>query len=193
MTRQKSSQKDPAVAGRREKCWRAAVLCLVLAAITFAVFGQTARFGFVNYDDDKYVYENPVVTKGLTLKGVVWALTDVKNDHWHPLTRLTHMADCQAFGLWAGGHHLTNVVLQALAAVLLFLALREMTGNLWRCAFVAAVFAIHPLRAESVAWIAERKDVLSGVFFMSALWAYARYARQPSRGRYVAVAVLFGL
>ena len=116
-----------------------------------------------------------------------------KIDQWHPLTWLSHMADCQAFGLWAGGHHLTNVALQAAAAVLLFLALREMTGKLWRSAFVAAVFAIHPLRVESVAWIAERKDVLSGVFFMLTLWAYARYARQPSRWRCAAVALLYGL
>ncbi len=126
--------------------------------------------------------------RGLTLKGAAWALTYGKIGHWHPLTWLTHMADCQVYGLWAGGHHLTNVALHAMAAVLLFLALREMTGSLWRSAFVAAVFAIHPLRVESVAWIAERKDVLSGVFFMLTLWAYARYARQPSRGRYAAVA-----
>jgi tetratricopeptide (TPR) repeat protein len=165
----------------------------VLAAITFAVFGQTAGFGFVNYDDDKYVYENPVVAKGLTLKGAVWALTYGKIGHWHPLTWLSHMADCLVYGLWAGGHHLTNVALHAAAAVLLFLALREMTGSLWRSAFVAAVFAIHPLRVESVAWIAERKDVLSGVFFMLALWAYARYARRPSRGRYAAVALAYAL
>jgi tetratricopeptide (TPR) repeat protein len=168
-------------------------LCFVLAAITFAVFGQTLTHEFVNCDDDEYVYENPVVQRGLTLKGAVWALTYGKIGHWHPLTWLTHMADCQAYGLWAGGHHLTNVALQAAAAVLLFLALREMTGSLWRGAFVAAVFAIHPLRVESVAWIAERKDVLSGVFFMLTLWAYARYARRPSRGRYAAVALSYGL
>jgi protein O-mannosyl-transferase len=164
---------------------------LVLAVL--AVFGRTAGFGFVNYDDKSYVYDNPVVQRGLTLKGAVWALTYGKIGHWHPLTWLSHMADCQAYGLWAGGHHLTNVVLHAAAAVLLFLALREMTRSLWRSAFVAAVFAIHPLRVESVAWVAERKDVLSGVFFMLTLWAYARYARQPSRGRYAAVAVLYGL
>jgi tetratricopeptide (TPR) repeat protein len=173
--------------------WRVATVCLALAAITFAVFGQTAGFGFINHDDDVYVYENPAVAKGLTLRGFGWALTDDKTDHWHPLTWLTHMADCQVYGLWAGGHHLTNVALQALAAALLFLALREMTGSLWRSAFVAAVFAIHPLRAESVAWIAERKDVLSGVFFMLTLWAYGRYAHQPSRGRYAAVALWYAL
>ena len=169
------------------------MLCLVLAAITFAVFGQTAGFAFVNYDDNIYVYDNPVVEKGFSLKGFVWALTCGEIGHWHPLTWLTHMADCQIYGLWAGGHHLTNVALHTAAAVLLFLALREMTGSLWRSAFVAAVFAIHPLRVESVAWIAERKDVLSGVFFVLTLWAYARYARRPSVGRYVVVAAGYGL
>jgi len=171
---------------------QAAGVCIVLVLAVWAVFGQTARFGFVNYDDGRYVYDNPVVEKGLTLKGAFWALTDDKIDHWHPLTWLSHMADCQVYGLWAGGHHLTNVALHAVAAMLLFLALREMSGSLWRSAFVAAVFAIHPLRVESVAWIAERKDVLSGVFFMLTLWAYARYARQPSRWRYAVVALLYG-
>ena len=103
------------------------------------------------------------------------------------------MADCQIYGLWAGGHHLTNVALHAAAAALLFLVLRDMTGKMWRSAFVAAVFAIHPLRAESVAWIAERKDVLSGVFFMLTLWVYAQYVRRPSRGRYVGMTLLYGL
>jgi len=193
MNGQQSALEVPAGAGRRDQCWRVPAVCLALAAITFAVFGQTAGFGFVNYDDGKYVYDNPMVARGLTLKGAAWALTCGEIGHWHPLTWLTHMADCQVYGLWAGGHHLTNVALQAAAAVLLFLALREMTGSLWRSAFVAGVFAIHPLRAESVAWIAERKDVLSGVFFMLTLWAYARYAYRPSCWRYAAVALAFGL
>ncbi len=193
MTGQQSLLRVPIGAGCWFQRWRVPAVCLVLAAVTFAVFGQTAGFEFVNYDDKSYVYDNPVVERGLTLKGAVWALTYGKIGHWHPLTWLTHMADCQVYGLWAGGHHLTNVALHAAAAVLLFLALREMTGSLWRCAFVAAVFAIHPLRVESVAWIAERKDVLSGVLFMLTLWAYARYVRQPSRGRYAAVALAYAL
>jgi tetratricopeptide (TPR) repeat protein len=168
-------------------------ICLALAAITFAVFGQTARFSFVDYDDDAYVSQNPVVQKGLTWKGAAWAFTFGGIGHRHPLTWLTHMADCQLYGLWAGGHHLTSVALHAAAAVLLFLALKELTGSLWRSAFVAAVFAIHPLRAESVAWIAERKDVLSGAFFMLTLWAYARYARRASRWRYAAVVAAYAL
>jgi tetratricopeptide (TPR) repeat protein len=193
MIRQQPPLNAPAGATGLVQRWRVPAVCLVLAAITFAVFGQTLADEFVDYDDNLYVYANPVVLKGLTLKGAAWAFTYGKIGHWHPLTWLTHMADCQAYGLWAGGHHLTNVALHAAAAVLLFLALREMTGNLWRSAFVAAVFAIHPLRVESVAWISERKDVLSGVFFMLTLWAYARYARQPSRGRYAAVALAYGL
>ena len=171
----------------------AGCVCGLLALAVLAVFGQTARFGFVNLDDPMYVYENPVVEKGLTFQGALWALTYGKIGHWHPLTWLTHMADCQMYGLWAGGHHLTNVALHAAATVLLFLVLRAMTGTLWRSAFVAAVFAIHPLRAESVAWIAERKDVLSGVFFMLTLGAYGHYARRPSRGRYAAMALAYGL
>ena len=168
-------------------------ICLGLAAAVWAVFGQSTSFDFVNYDDDTYVYENSVVQSGLTWRGFLWALTYTGIGHWHPLTWWTHMADCRLYGLWAGGHHFTNVALHATAAVLLFLALYELTEALWRSAFVAAVFALHHLRAESVAWIAERKDVLSGVFFMLTLWAYARYARQPSRGRYLAVALAFAL
>ncbi len=166
-------------------------VCIFLVLAVLVVFGQTAGFGFVNYDDQMYVYENPVVQKGLTLKGTLWALTYGKIGHWHPLTWLTHMADCQVYGLWAGGHHLTNVALHAVTAALLFLVLRALTGALWRSAFVAALFAVHPLRVESVAWIAERKDVLSGMFFMLTLWAYMDYARQPSRRRYWAVALLY--
>jgi tetratricopeptide (TPR) repeat protein len=157
------------------------LFCFFLVVIVVAVFGQTAGFDFVNYDDDAYVCENLAVKAGLTLKGVAWAFTYGEIGHWHPLTWLTHMADCQAYGLWAGGHHLTNVALHAITSVLLFLVLRNITGQLWRSAFVAVLFAIHPLRAESVAWIAERKDVLSGMFFMLTLWAYARYVRHGAK------------
>src|SRR3984957_21001534 len=166
-------------------------ICVFLALAILAVFGQTARFGFVNYDDNKYIYDNPVVQKGLTWQGARWAWIYSEIGHWHPLTWLTHMADCEFYGLRPGGHHITNVALHTVATLLLFLVLRQMTGSLWRSAFVAAVFAIHPLRAESVAWIAERKDVLSGVFFMLTLVAYVRYARQPSINRYLITAAIF--
>ncbi len=174
--------------------WRKPGLCLVLAVITFAVFGQTLRHEFVNYDDDDYVYENPVVARGLTFKGIVWAFTQVHAANWHPLTWLSHMLDCQLYGLHPAGHHLTNVLLHTATVIALFLVLGQMTGAFWRSAFVAAVFAIHPLRVESVAWVAERKDVLSGLFFMLTIGAYARYARRPwLPARYGLVVLLFGL
>jgi protein O-mannosyl-transferase len=167
------------------------VICIFLAAITWGVFGQTLRHDFVNYDDETYVYGKPIVTDGITLPGVVWAFTRSHARNWHPLTTISHMLDCQLFGLKAGGHHFNNVLLHSVAVLLLFLILRAMTGAIWRSAFVAALFAIHPLRVESVAWIAERKDVLSGVFFMLTLAAYLRYVRKQTLGRYVIVAIVF--
>jgi tetratricopeptide (TPR) repeat protein len=170
------------------------VVCLVLAAMTWLVFGQTLGHDFVNYDDNQYVYENYVVQKGLTWEGFCWALTYGSVGHWHPLTWLSHMLDCQWYGLQAGGHHLTNVLLHTASVILLFLVLRRMTGFLWRSALVAAVFAIHPLRAESVAWVAERKDVLSAFFFMLTLAAYVGYVRRPpSLIRYGTVVLCFAL
>ena len=177
-----------------ENRWAVPGVCLFLALAAWVVFGQTARFEFVNFDDDAYVYENPVVKGGLTRNGIVWAFNHRHAGNWHPLTTLSHELDCQWYGLKAGEHHLTNVALHAAAAILLFLALRQMTGALWRSAFVAALFAVHPLRAESVAWVAERKDVLSGLFFMLTLAAYVRYVRQPgSWVRYLTVVLLFAL
>ena len=171
------------------------VCCVLLAAIVWIVFGQTIGYEFVNYDDDNYIYENPRITNGVTLSGIQWAFTHVHASNWHPLTTISHMVDCQLYGLQPWGHHLTNILLQAAAAILLFLALRKLTGDIWPSGFVAAVFAIHPLRVESVAWISERKDLLSGIFFMLTLWAYARYARseRPSPGRYLVTIVFFAL
>ncbi|HZQ48277.1 MAG TPA: hypothetical protein VFC07_14770, partial [Verrucomicrobiae bacterium] len=174
--------------------WRVPGICLALAAITFAVFGQTLHHEFVDFDDNQYVYENPVVRGGLTLKGIVWVFTHFDAANWHPLTWLSHMLDCQLYGLHPGGHHLTNVLLHTATVILLFLVLRQLTGALWRSAFVAAVFAIHPLRVESVAWVAERKDVLSGLFCMLTIGAYVRYARKSwSWGNYGLVLLLFAL
>ncbi len=155
--------------------WMVCGVCIFLAAITFAVFGQTLGHDFVNYDDNLYVYGNTQVARGLTLKGIAQTFTHGSYDNWNPLTTISHMLDCQFYGLNAGGHHLTNVLLHATTAILLFLVLRQMTATLWRSAFVAALFAIHPLRVESVAWVTERKDVLSGVFFMLTIGAYVRY------------------
>jgi protein O-mannosyl-transferase len=173
--------------------WLTIGVCIFLAAITWMVFGQTLGHDFVNYDDQNYVYENAKITGGLNLAGIAWAFSHVHAQNWHPLTTISHMLDCQLYGLKAEGHHFTNVLLHTVAALLLFAVLREMTGALWRSAFVAAVFAIHPLHVESVAWVAERKDVLSAVFFMLTLGAYVRYARAPSIARYLAVAALFAL
>ncbi len=174
--------------------WTVPGVCLFLAAITFAVFGQAVHDDFVNYDDSLYVYENVQVARGLTLNGIAQAFTHGSYDNWDPLTTMSHMLDCQFYGLNAGGHHLTNILLHTATAILLFLVLRRMTGALWRSAFVAAVFAIHPLRVESVAWVTERKDVLSGLFFMLTIGAYVRYARRPwSPARYGLVVLLFAL
>jgi len=164
---------------------------LILAGLTWLVFAQTLGHDFIAYDDQTYVYNNPRITAGITAGGVAAAFTEPHARNWHPITTISHMLDCQLFGLDPAGHHLVNVLLHVAAVLLLFSVLRAMTGEFWRSAFVAAVFAIHPLRAESVAWIAERKDVLSGVFFMLTLTAYVHYVRQPSVTRYLCTALIF--
>jgi tetratricopeptide (TPR) repeat protein len=170
-------------------------VCLGLAAATLLVFAPTLRCGFVNFDDDRYVYDNPQVAAGLTAHGTAWAFTHVHSANWHPLTTLSHMLDCQLFGLeHPGGHHFTNVLLHAATSVLLFLLLLTLTGRLWPSALVAALFAWHPLRVESVAWVAERKDVLSGLFFVLTLAAYAGYAARPFRAtRYLLLLFVYAL
>jgi protein O-mannosyl-transferase len=164
---------------------------LGLTALVWFVFGQTRSYPFINFDDPEYVYEVPQINQGLTVSGVIWALTGVLSPSWCPLTNISHMLDAQFFGMNAGGHHLTNVVLHALSAILLAFVLWNGTGASWRSAFVAAIFAIHPLRVESVAWVTERKDVLSGLFFMLTLGAYVWYARRRSLGRYMVMSILF--
>src|SRR5947208_185855 len=168
-------------------------ICAVLVGITWLVFAQTIRHQFVTYDDPQYVYAKPDVSEGVSLGRISWAFTHTIAGNWHPLTTISHMLDCQLYGLDPAGHHFTNVLLHTIAVVLLFLVLQQMTGSLWRSAFVAAVFAIHPLHVESVAWVSERKDVLSAVFFMLTLGAYVRYVRKPSVGRYLTGAFLFAL
>ena len=157
----------------------------LLVAGVIAIYGQTLGFDFVVFDDDKYVTGNPTVQRGLSLEGLGWAFANTAVSAWHPLTWFSHMLDAQLFGDWAGGHHATSVLLHALAAVLLFAALRSLTGSTWRSAAAAALFAWHPLRVESVAWVSERKDVLSGVFAMLTLWCYAHYARSRSRAAWL--------
>src|SRR5437762_2535601 len=164
---------------------------LFLAVISLIVFGQTIRYDFVNFDDDLYVYNTPAIQSGVTIKGIAVAFISQHARNWHPLTTLSHMLDCQLYGLNAGGHHATNIILHTIAVLLLFQVLRQMTGAVWKSTIVAALFAVHPLHVESVAWISERKDVLSAVFFLLMLGAYGRYARAPSITRYLAVVVLF--
>jgi tetratricopeptide (TPR) repeat protein len=175
----------------KQRDWQLAAVAAFLLALIWAVFGQTFHHHFVNYDDPLYVLENPHVRAGLSWDNVAWAFTHVHSENWHPLTTISHMLDCQLFGLNAGPHHLVNVLWHSAAAVLLFLFLAQITSSIWPSAFVAAVFAIHPLRVESVAWIAERKDVLSAFFFVLTLIAYFRWTQKQTFGRYIAMAVLF--
>ena len=169
-------------------------VCAGLLLAVWIIYSPTLRFAFVNYDDPTYVYANPHVSQGLRLENIAWAFTHGYGSNWHPLTWISHMLDCQWYRLWPGGHHLTNVLLHAATAIGLFLVACRMTGRLWTSAFAAALFAVHPLRVESVAWVAERKDVLSGLFFVLTLAAYAEYVRHPfSWARYAAVVVLYAL
>src|SRR5688572_24104848 len=164
-----------------------------LALLSFFLYLPSLSNHFVDYDDHHYVTANKVVQQGITREGVVWAFTTTKFANWLPITWLSHMLDCELFGLNAGGHHATSAVLHAFNAVALFFALRTMTGRFWPAATVAALFAFHPLRVESVSWVAERKDVLCGTFFMLAILAYAAYSRRPSVGRYLMVLVCHAL
>ncbi len=182
----------------KQSRWTFFGISIFLIALTWAVFGQTGRYQFVNYDDPLYVLDNAHVRAGLTWPGIGWAFTHVHSQNWHPLTTISHMLDCQLFGVNPGAHHLVNVFFHSIAAVLLFALLAQIThgpsraGGIWLSGFVAAVFAVHPLRVESVAWIAERKDVLSGMFFMLTLIAYAAYTRKRTVGRYLTMSILFG-
>jgi tetratricopeptide (TPR) repeat protein len=166
-------------------------ICTAIVILIWIVFGQTLGHDFVNYDDKTYVYGNSLVSSGLSLSNLSRAFVDIQTNNWHPLTLISHMIDCQIFDLKAGGHHFTNVLLHTIAALLLFVWLRNVSGRVWSSAFVTALFAIHPLRVESVAWIAERKDVLSAVFFFLTLLAYIRYARERTPGRYLSMSILF--
>jgi hypothetical protein len=162
-----------------------------LAAVTLLLYSAALLADFSVLDDDWYVRQNPHVLMGLTWESVRWALTHQHISTYHPITTLTHMADVQLFGLNPMGHHLVNVLLHTANVVLLFNAMRMLTSRIWLSALVAAIFALHPQHVESVVWISERKDVLSGLFFMLCLIAYARYARSPSLARYAVVASMF--
>lgn len=159
----------------RHRTW---LVCLLLAAGTLAIYWPARHYGFVDYDDNDYVFNNPTVRAGLSWWGLAWAFVDQHASNWHPLTWLSLMLDCQLFGPNAGPIHMVNVLFHCANAVLLLLLLNSMTGAFWRSAVVATLFAWHPLRVESVAWISERKDVLSGFFFMLTLWMYVLHVKR---------------
>ncbi len=170
---------------------RVGLVCLALAVAALVLFGGALACDFVNYDDPTYVTSNAEVQHGLNSQGILWALKTSDASNWHPLTWLSHMTDVQLFGMKPAGHHLTSLLLHAANAVLLFLILNAMTGAFWRSAIVAALFALHPLRVESVVWISERKDVLSSLFWMLAVWSYVQFQKSRSKLWYAAALAAF--
>ncbi len=179
---------------RQDRSWESLWISLLLALFTLGLFWPILSQGFLHYDDPQYVRENEPVRQGLTWTSFVWSLTSEVQGNWHPVTMWTHMADCEWYGLeHPGGHHRTSLVLHVANVLLLFWFLRTSTGNMLAAAFVAALFAWHPTRVESVAWVAERKDVLSTFFWFAMLLAYVHYTRRPSWLRYMAVFVLLAL
>jgi len=166
---------------------------LLLGGAVLALYSQATKLGFINFDDDDYVINNPHVQRGLTLEGVSWALTSLEQVNWHPLTWISLELDTQLFGREPAGYHRTNVLLHAANTLLLFWLLQKMTGAPWRSALVAAFFGLHPVHVEAVAWVTARKDVLSTFFGLLAMAAYLGYARRPSIGRYALVAAPFAL
>ena len=169
------------------------IIVLLLVLLPLVIYWNVQDFGFTNYDDHLYVTENYQVQEGLTWRGALDVFYDISTGNWHPLTMLSHMLDWELFGWKAGGHHWTNVLLHILNGVLLFLLLHRLTGALWRSALVAALFAVHPLNVESVAWVSERKNVLSSFFWFLTLLFYVGYARQPGWKRYLPVLICFVL
>ena len=169
------------------------LLCLALCILIFAVYWQVWDHSFVNYDDTLYVTKNPHVQDGLTFKDITWSLTATHAGNWHPLTWLSHMLDCQLYGMNPGWHHFSSLLFHTANALLLFLALNRMTGRLWRSAFVAGLFALHPLHVESVAWVAERKDVLSTFFLFLTLLSYVWYVERRGVYRYLLIILCFVL
>lgn len=167
------------------------IVYLALVFITFAVYGQVPQFDFINVDDDFFITNNSHIRLGMTLEGIQWAFGSTYGQFWFPLTWLSWMLDYQIYGLNAGGYHLTNVILHALCSILLFALFHRMTGAVWRSAFVAAFFAFHPLRVESVAYISERSDVLSAFFGILTLYLYVYYTEKPALIRYLSVLICF--
>ena len=186
---------DVAVPGDKDRNFlyvrREVWICFFLVLITLFVYMQVVSYEFINYDTDRYVYENQYVKAGLTGKGIGWAFTTIYASNWHPVTWLSHMLDAELFGLKPGWHHFSNVFFHIANTVLLFWILARMSGDIWKSSLVAALFAIHPMHVQSVAWVAERKDVLSTFFGLLAVGSYFRYVRCPTIGRYMPVLIFF--
>lgn len=173
--------------------FRDLLIAVVLAAAIWFSYGQMIGHGFIHLDDNAYVTANPMVRDGLSAKGVLWAVRTPRTANWHPVTWLSHMVDVSLFGMNPAGHHLTSLLLHALNSLLLFFLFRDMTGQALPSALTAALFALHPLHVESVAWIAERKDLLSTLFMILTLWGYREYVRRPGGIRYLGIIVWYGL
>lgn len=169
------------------------LIYILLVLVTLGLYWPLTGFDFIDFDDDQYVTSNPPVQAGFTTKSIHWAFSTCHASNWHPLTWLSHILDCQIYGLHAGGHHLTSILFHVTNTLLLFGLLRQMTGALWRSAFVAALFACHPLHVESVAWVSERKDVLSTLFALLTIWSYCSYVKAPNRWRYGLTLLCFSL
>ncbi len=167
------------------------IFCLII--LILLIYQNVLHFEFANIDDQVYVYNNSHVQSGITLPNIIWSLTTTSAGFWHPLTWLSHMLDVQLYGNWAGGHHLTSLLLHIINSILLFLIMNKMTGTIWRSGFIAALFALHPLHVESVVWVAERKDVLSAFFWMLTIYAYTYYAANSGLQRYLVVLAFFSL
>ncbi len=170
-----------------------AIILICLIAATLAVYWRVQDHDFLYYDDDDYILENPHVRTGLKIENITWAFKTFYDSNWHPITWLSHMLDCHLYGLNSKGHHFNNLLFHIANSLLLFLVLQRATGTLWRGALVAALFALHPLHVESVAWVAERKDVLSTFFWMLTLLCYIHYAEHPKPKRYFFVILFFAL
>src|SRR5215471_11307165 len=171
---------------------RGFIAAAFLVVLTVASYWRTRDMNLLYYDDKTYISDNTHIRNGVDLASLAWSMTTLFQ-YWHPVTWISHAIDCQLYGLKPAGHHITNTIIHIITVVLLFLMLRSVTGTFWRSGFVAGLFAVHPLNVESVAWVAERKNVLSTLFFILAIWAYSWYARSPRWSRYLPVLGLFAL
>lgn len=189
----KSSLKTPATRATKSPSWTTWLVALGISALTVVVYSQITGNLFINYDDNLYVTNNPPVQAGLTWNSIVWAFSTKHTGNWIPVTWLSHMLDCQLYRLAPAGHHATSLVIHLANAALLFLLFQKLTGHIWRSAFVAAIFAVHPVNVESVAWVAERKNVLCTLFWLLTIWAYVRYSARPDWKRYLVVVAAFAL